>query len=148
MFNSSSPLFIKPSLRVDFLKWVLAFNASCSQKNVAKGIPAIKDICLLGQELYDQFTKRDGFQFQLDKKGLLILCQTEAMLKEEIHVASMAKREGLKVNEISTSDIHSLFPNTEIDALGGVHYHSDWHTTPDTFMENMKSYLVRSGVTI
>lgn len=148
MFNSSSPLFIKPSLRLDFLKWVLAFNASCSQKNVAKGIPAIKDICLLGQELYDQFTKRDGFKFHLDKKGLLILCQTEKMLKEEIHVASMAQREGLKANELSSSDIHSLFPNTEINALGGVHYHSDWHTTPGMFMENMKSYLVQSGVTI
>ena len=36
MFDSSSPLFIKPRLNINFLKWAWAFNKSCSKKNVVE----------------------------------------------------------------------------------------------------------------
>lgn len=148
MFNPSSPLFIRPSLRPEFLKWVWAFNKSCSAKNVTKGIPAIKDIAVLGRELYDDFKKEDGFAFHLDKKGLLMVCKTEKMLEEEIRVAEIAKQHGLDVNEISKEALKNIYPETTVDALGAVHYHSDWHTTPNTFMSAIKSYLEASGVVI
>ena len=33
MFNASSPLYIKPRLDLDFLKWTWAFNKSCNVKH-------------------------------------------------------------------------------------------------------------------
>ena len=36
MFNPASPLYIKPRLDADFLKWTWAFNKSCNSKHVAK----------------------------------------------------------------------------------------------------------------
>jgi len=101
MFNTSSPLYIKPRLNLDFLKWTWAFNKSCSAKHVTKAIPAIKDITLLSQDLYDDIKASDDFRFHYEKKGLLMLCQTEKMLEEEIKVAEIAKNEGLKVSILS-----------------------------------------------
>jgi len=95
MFNPSSPLFIKPRLDPDFIKWSWAFNASCSNSNVHRSIPAIKDITLLGKELYTEIKKQEDFRFQLEHKGLLMVCQTEKMLEEESEVAAIAKKEGL-----------------------------------------------------
>ena len=41
MLNKSSPLYIKPRLDSDFLKWIWAFNKSCNPKHVKKAIPVI-----------------------------------------------------------------------------------------------------------
>ncbi len=148
MFNPSSPLFIKPRLNSDFFQWAWAFNKSCSSQNVNQGIPAIKDIALLGQDLYSEIKETENFDFQLEKKGLLMICQTQKMLEEEIHVAEIAKKEGLAVRETSLAELKKMQPNVQLNAKGAVLYECDAHTTPHMFMEEMKSYLEASGVVI
>ena len=105
MFNKSSPLYIKPRLDTDFIKWTLAFNKSCTAKHVRKSIPIIKDITLLSQELYSNLKKDEGFLFHFENKGLLMLCQSEKMLEEEIKVANLAREIGLEASEISMEDL-------------------------------------------
>ena len=75
--NKSSPLYIKPRLDSDFLKWTWAFNKSCTAKHVNKAIPVIKDITLLSQELYTSIKQDVGFNFHYENKGLLMLCQSD-----------------------------------------------------------------------
>ncbi len=148
MFNSASPLFIKPRLNSNFISWVLAFNKSCSPKNVNKSISAIKEIAVLGRDLYSEIKNNEQFNFQLEQKGLLMICQTEKMLNEEIRVAKIAKNEGLSVTELSLQELKQLHPNTQIQAKGALHYQCDAHTTPQTFMNEMKAYLETVGVRI
>ncbi|WP_025663464.1 NAD(P)/FAD-dependent oxidoreductase [Aquimarina megaterium] len=148
MFNPTSPLFIKPRLNSDFLRWTWAFNKSCSVKNVNQGIAAIKDIAVLGRDLYSEIRSDENFTFQLEKKGLLMVCQTEKMLEEEIHVGKMATKEGLPVKELSFDELKQMEPNVQLQAKGAVLYECDWHTTPQTFMDEMKAFLEASGVTI
>ncbi len=148
MFNPTSPLFIKPRLNSDFLRWTWAFNKSCSVKNVNRGIAAIKDIAILGRDLYSEIRSDENFTFQLEKKGLLMLCQTEKMLEEEIHVGRIAIKEGLPVKELSFDELKQIEPNVQLQAKGAVLYECDWHTTPQTFMDEMKAFLEASGVTI
>lgn len=146
MFNSSSPLYIKPRLESDFLKWVLAFNKSCNANHVKKAIPAIKSISLLSQDLYDDIKQAENFSFHYEKKGLLMLCQTEKMLEEEVKTAHLAKREGLDASEISLQDLKTLEPNVNINVKGATYYKCDSHTTPHEFMIEMKTYLQTVGV--
>ena len=146
MFDKTSPLYIKPRLDLDFLKWTLAFNNSCNAKHVAKAIPAIKDIALLSQDLYDDIKVSEGFRFHYEKKGLLMLCQTEKALEEEIKIAAVAKNEGLDVSTLSSDEINKLEPNTTINSIGATYYLCDSHTTPHEFMEDMKAHLKSSGV--
>ena len=138
MFNSSSPLYIKPRLDFDFLRWTWAFNKSCNAKHVQKAAPVIRDISVLSQELYNDIKKTENFSYHYDKKGLLMLCQTEKMLKEEKKVADLAKDLGLEAREVSLEEINKLEPNVEINALGGIHYTCDHHSTPNEFMKEMK----------
>lgn len=148
MFNPASPLYIKPRLDADFLKWTMAFNKSCTEKHVAKAIPAIKNITLLSQELYDSIKKDESFTFHYEKKGLLMLCQTDKLLEEEIETAHLAKREGLDAKEVSLDELKHLEPNVQIKVKGATYYDCDSHTTPHEFMEEMKLHLKRVGVII
>ena len=51
MFDSSSPFYIQPRLNIPFIKWLLAFNKSCTEKNVKNSIRPIIDLSVLSQEL-------------------------------------------------------------------------------------------------
>lgn len=146
MFNSASPLYIKPRFDRELLQWALAFNKSCNNVHVTKAIPAIKDITLLSQELFDDIKGSNGFTFHYEKKGLLMLCQTEKMLTEEIGTAHRAKQEGLDAEELSLTDLKVLEPNVELKIKGATYYKCDSHTTPHEFMRDMKTHLQNAGV--
>jgi len=146
MFNPSSPLYIKPRFELDFLKWAWAFNKSCNVKHVNKAIPLIKDISLLSQELYDEIKQTENFKFHYEKKGLLMLCQTEKMLESEIKIAQIAANEGLDVEILSANEVKALEPNVQMDVIGASYFKCDSHTTPHEFMMDMKTYLKSNGV--
>jgi len=148
MFNTSSPLYIKPRLDLDFLKWVWAFNSSCNKSHVEKSIPAIKDIALLSQELYDDIKKNENFTFHYKKKGLLMLCQTDKMLEAEIKASQLASNEGLEAKAIDQAELKLLEPNVKINVKGATFYQGDSHTTPHEFMDEMKIHLKKVGVKI
>ena len=147
MLNKSSPLYIKPRLDSDFLKWIWAFNKSCNPKHVQKAIPVIKDITLLSQELYDSIQQDEGFSFHYDKRGLLMLCQTDKMLEEEVEVAHIAKQHGLDVSELNLEALKKLEPHVNFNVKGATYFKCDSHMTPHEFMVDMKAHLKISGVT-
>ena len=147
MFNPSSPLYIKPRLDLDFLKWTWAFNKSCNAKHVVKSAPVIRDISVLSQELYNDIKTTENFRFHYEKKGLLMLCQTEKMLEEEVKMADLAQSLGLEAKEITKEEIKQLEPNVEINTIGAAYFKCDHHTTPQEFMTEMKTYLKQVGVT-
>ena len=146
MFSSKSPLYIKPRLNADFLKWTMAFNSSCSEKNVTKAIPAIRDINLLSRDLYSDIKAEEHFNFQLKKDGLLMLCKTEHMLEEEAHVLALANKEGLPARMLSAEEVQQKMPNADLDIKGAAFYECDHHTTPGEFMEELKTLLQAKGV--
>ncbi len=146
MFNSSSPLFIKPRLDLDFLKWTLAFNKSCNVSHVKRSIPVIKEISVLSQDLYSDIKREENFKFHYEKKGLLMLCQTNKMLEEEIEVAQIAKNAGLEVEELDLAGLKKIEPNVKLNVKGATYYKSDTHSTPKEFMDEMKAYLISVGV--
>ncbi|MFC0603012.1 NAD(P)/FAD-dependent oxidoreductase [Winogradskyella pulchriflava] len=146
MFNSSSPLYIKPRLDSDFIKWTWAFNKSCNANHVKKSAPVIRDISVLSQKLYEEIKTSERFTSQYEKKGLLMLCQTQKMLDEELEMAKMAVELGLEAKEVNPTEIKVLEPNVEINAIGAIYYKCDHHSTPHEFMNEMKSHLKNAGV--
>jgi len=149
MFNSSSPFYLKPRLDLDFIKWAWQFNASSTMAKVEKAIPLIKDINLLSKELYTQIHESgDLGDFQLVKKGLLMLYKTEKEGLHEKEVSKRAQDEGLEVREPTMKELQNLQPNLSPEILGAVHYECDAHTTPDEIMRNLKNYLREQGVII
>jgi len=148
MFDPSSPFYIKPRMDLDFLQWAWAFNKSCNAKHVEESIRVIRDISLLSEDLYKDIQGEAGFDFKHEKKGILMLCQTEKMLEEEIKVAKMAHEIGLEVDELNATQVQELESGVKVNSIGATHYLCDSHTTPHEFMKNMKDYLEQVGVII
>lgn len=149
MFNSSSPFYMKPRWDIDFFKWSWYFYKSSTKEKVEKAIPVIKDISVLSRELFEDIKKsKDLGDFQLERKGLLMLFKSEKEGELEMRTANKAKILGLEVSELNYTALHALEPNVEMDVKGAIHYQCDGHTTPNQFMHKMLAYLKTAGVCI
>jgi D-amino-acid dehydrogenase len=149
MFNSSSPFYLKPRFDMDFLLWAWYFNKSSTRSHVEKAIPLIKDINLLSKELYSQLhSSGDLGDFQLEKKGLLMLYKTKKEGRHEKEVARRAAEEGLEAKELSRRELDRIQPNLSPEIMGAVHYLCDAHTSPQEIMDKLKLWLTANGVAI
>ncbi len=148
MLNPSSPFYIKPRLDKYFLQWSLNFKKSATASKVEKAIPVIKDINILGRELYKEIKSSGDINFHYERKGLLMLYKTDKAGEEEWEVGQRAIKEGLNVKNITAEEVRKMEPNANIDCKGAVYFDSDAHMTPKEFMTEMLSYLKAKGVTI
>lgn len=148
MFNPKSPLYIKPRLDSEFLKWAWAFKKSATPSKVEKSIKPILDINLLSRDLYESLKHSKDFNFHYEKKGLLMCYKTDKVGEEEWEVGKRGVSEGLQVEHLSASEVSKLEPKANLNIKGAVYYHSDAHMTPNNFMQEMMSYLINNGVSI
>lgn len=149
MFDSSSPFYMKPRLDMDFIKWAWYFKRSSTKDKVEKAMPVIRDINVLSRELYEGIKdSKDLGDFQLERKGLLMIYKTEKEGNREIEVGKRARELGLEVENLDVEGLKKVEPNIEIDAMGAVHYQCDRHTTPTQFMRKIIPFLGQNGVDI
>jgi len=149
MFNSSSPFYMKPRLDVDFLKWAWNFKKSATHQKVEQAIPVIKEVNVLSRELFLSIKESEDLgSFHLERKGLLMLYQTNKERDHELMVSEKAKFMGLEVKELDQDGVSKIEPDININAKGAIHYECDGHSTPSDFMTRMKEYLVNNEVTL
>ena len=118
LFNSRSPFYVKPSLSIDLIRWGLRFIKSATQQNVERAAIPFRDINLLSRFLYEELQASPGFDFALEKKGVLMYYKTEKFALEEIHLAAKAQALGLDVTVLNKEEVQALEPGTEMDMLG------------------------------
>lgn len=147
MLNSSSPLYIKPRWDVDFFKWALLFKKSATKSNVQRSIPLLKELNLKSQFLFEEMLSSLDFTFHYEKKGVLMVYSTAKSEEEEHMMAERAVEEGLDVSCMSKGELEELQPVFSNYVKGAVHYKCDAHTTPNYFMDQMKTWLRSKGVT-
>jgi len=149
MFSPTSPFYMKPRWDTEFFKWSWYFHKSSTKEKVALAIPLIKEINLISRELFTSIKNSgDLGDFQLERKGLLMLYKTDKEGEHEMQVAEKAAILGLEVSMLDKQSLDLLQPNVTMDVKGAIHYECDGHTTPTEFMEKMLAYLKQSGVII
>ena len=149
MFSSKSPFYIHPRLDYKLLQWCLLFFKSANQKQVEKAIPFLKNLSLLSKALYLNFKdEHPEAHLALQEKGLMMVYQTEAVEKEEVEFAHLARKYGLEAEVLIPSDIRNVEPNLEVKAKGAVLFPGDAHLDPGALYSFLKTYLEEKGVKI
>jgi D-amino-acid dehydrogenase len=148
MFNSRSPFYVKPSLDFSLISWGLKFMKSATQANVERAAPYLRDYHLLSKQLYEDLAKEAGFDFGLEKKGILMLYKTERAGEEEIHVGKDAQKLGLDVEMLTKEQVQEIEPGIKLDVAGAVHYHCDAHLYPSALFNQLLEYIGNKGAAV
>ncbi|MFT3680243.1 MAG: FAD-dependent oxidoreductase [Ferruginibacter sp.] len=148
MFNSRSPFYVKPSLNSNLISWGLKFLKSATVKNTEQAALPLRDINLLSKTLYEELSSQPGFDFAMEKKGIIMYFKTAKTGEEEIHLAEKARSMGLDAAALDQKELQALEPETALDVLGGIHYRCDAHLYPNFLMQQLLTHLKKAGVHI
>lgn len=146
MLDDTSPFYVKPRLDAEWIRWCLRFFKSSNQRNVDDNMGLLSALLKYSQHLYVEL-EDTGLQMNLKKAGIIMVCNTDHTLHEEINLAKKASLIGIHTTLLNTDEIRSINPGVQIKAVGGVHYVDDMHLTPIVLFNSLKSHLTSKGVT-
>ena len=148
LLNPKAPVAIKMPPSIDFLNWSFRFMKTANQRFVREASVVLKDLTSFSHSLYQDLAKGNNFPFQLNEKGLLMVCQSQRILKEEAEAAHLANDLGVLAGVLSREELLTMEPGLSQDVLGGVYYPGDGNIVPGELMKNLITWLEKSGVTI
>jgi D-amino-acid dehydrogenase len=146
MWNSRSPFYVEPRLNAALISWGMNFMRSATAKHVAESAIPLRDIALLSQQLYEEWTTIPGFDFAYEKKGLLEMFQTEANEEHSHHVADEAAKLGLEAVMLSKEEVQAMEPQVELNIRGALYFKCDAHLYPQKLMKGLINNLQQKGV--
>lgn len=146
MLNNKSPFYIRPSLDRNLISWGWKFIKSATLKHLEYAAGYLLDINLLSKNLYEQMAARRGFNFAMEKKGIIVYYKTPKAREEELRLCEKAVHMGLDVQALQEHGIREIEPDMECNVLGAVHYRCDAHLYPNQLITQLINHLKKSGV--
>ncbi len=148
MFDPESPFSIRPRPSWELITWGLQFYRASSPVRVNRAMPVLRDMALRSRAIFAELADREGFAFELQKKGLLVLCKTRMALEHEAGLAATAGSLGLEAEVLDAEGVRGKDPGVEIDVTGGVYFAQDCHLDPARFLGDLRREVVRMGGTV
>jgi len=145
MLNSKSPFYMRPRLDPALWSWCWKFFRHANARHVENSKPLLSTLSLESRRLF--LGLADELNFNLETRGLMMLCQTEAGLEEEAKVAAMAKEVGVDAEVCDAARVRELDPDAKMDVVGGVWFSQDCHLDPLEFMEELRRGIRERGGT-
>lgn len=143
LLNPESPFFIRPQLDLELIRWCLRFASFCTPEHVAQVGPMLRDLNLASRQLYAQLAETEDFG--LEKRGLLMLCNTQQGLDNEAATAIQAQKIGLQANILNAAETATLDPTISMNIRGAVHYPEDCHLAPHRFISLLYKKTIEMG---
>ena len=119
---------------------------SATQKHVSTSAIPLRDVALLSQKEYENWTTVPGFDFAYEHKGLLEIFQTEPVAEHAHHLVDKAHELGLDTVLLNAEELQQLEPHTNIKALGAILFKCDGHLYPQKLMHGLLHILREKGV--
>jgi D-amino-acid dehydrogenase len=146
MWNPESPFYIKPRLDAELISWAWKFVRAANMKHVKRSAPLIRDLSFASRACFEELDDLTGNDFNLVKRGLVMLCKTQSALDHEAEYAAQANELGVPAEVLDAAQLAQLDPDVTLDVAGGIYFPKDCHLSPNQFMAGLKIQCDRLGV--
>lgn len=146
MFKAKAPFAFKFPPTLEQILWSWMFMGKADQEHVDKCETILKDLNLESRRLYELLAEDLGVGYQLNKRGLLMLCKEEKTLLAEKKLAKRANEIGVRASVHDLEGLKKIDPTITMDVLGGIHFEDDCHLTPQDFIAALIKKLREMGV--
>ena len=146
LLDPESPLYIKPRLDGDLLRWLWQFLRSSNRRTFLRSIPILRDLSRESLRLYREWMDEEGIEVPFAQAGLLIVFRTEKGFREGKSLADTLARFDLQSRVLSGDEVRAWVPHVRADVVGGVHYVEDAHFDPAAFLRAFAPKVEARGV--
>lgn len=145
MFNPESPFYIHPRMDGELLKWLWRYFMASNEKQMQRGMPVLRDLTSESLQLFKRINEDEKISYGFEHRGLLILYNTAAGEKANLHEAHLAEKIGVEARILNNTQLNELEPNVKILCRGGLYFPNDGHLIPDQFVIAMAELSKKTG---
>ena len=147
MLRRDSPLYIRPSLEREFVKFMLGMWRSCNAPAQQAGFEAHLRLAASSGEAYDRY-RSDGLDFELRHDGLLMAFTDPHNLEHHRGLLELARRYDRDPQVLLGDEVRVQEPKLSDQVVGGIYFPREEHLDPPALMGALHRRLVELGVTI
>ena len=147
MTKPDSPFYIRPRPSPSLVSWLWKFRAACSEENVERAMPVLRDLTMTGVELFRELDDACESDFGLGTAGVAYVYRTEEGLANGRNEAAYVAKVGLQAEELDRDGVRE-FAGLESTAIGGMLHPYDGHVTPGKYVHALAEAFERGGGTI
>ncbi|SDU94802.1 D-amino-acid dehydrogenase [Microlunatus sagamiharensis] len=147
MFRRDSPLYIRPSLDPQFVRFMLGMWRSCNAPAQQAGFEAHLRLAQSSGEAYDRY-RADGLDFELRHDGLLMAFLEEHNLDHHRPLLELARRYDRDPQVLLGDDARVQEPQLTDRVHGAIYLPREDHLDPPALMRALHARLLELGVTI
>jgi D-amino-acid dehydrogenase len=148
ILRRSSPLYVKPSLDMRQLAWLLNFAARCTTGHVEHAVLARQRILQFSNRLYETFFEKEKVNCDRQRQGSLLVYRSEAAMHSYNRSIGYLRQFGLQAKPYVGDALYELEPALREDVYGGWYHSFDSHVRPDFLLREWQNVLIRDGVQI
>lgn len=146
MASRESPFALRWQADPQLWRWAYRFMQACRADHVERAAPLLRDLHQASRAMVLAWAQQHPGAFRVNTRGLLMLCQTEKMLEHETALANDAQRWGIDARVLDAAGVRASEPETEVVAVGGVHYPGDATLCPAALLDFLTAACRQAGV--
>ena len=147
MLRRDSPLYIRPSLRPEFVKFMLGMWKSSNGPAQRAGFEAHLQLAQGTIRAYDDY-RADGLNFELRHDGLLMAFVQKDNLDHHLENLDVVRSFDLDPQVLIGDDVRVQEPRLSDRVYGGIYFPQEEHLDPNALMRALHHRLLELGVTI
>lgn len=148
MFDSSSPLWIRPTLSPEVLHWLMTFHRHCNQAHMDRSLATL---CAMGWQTIhalEQMLDAESIDCLYRRSGWLDLVMDSRNLPAAAAEGKSLAKYGYVTAAIDGAELRRNDPAFTKDVAGAIHYLDSAIIHPAQLVRGLAAALPRYGVTI
>jgi D-amino-acid dehydrogenase len=147
MLRPDSPLYIKPSLRPDFLKFMFGMWRKSNARDQRAGFEGHLRLAADTLQIFDEY-RADGMDFEMHTNGLLMAFMEKDNFDHHIDNLDLASQYGRQPKVLDRDAVHEQEPLLTDGVLGGIYFPQERHVDPGAMCAALHKRLVAMDVKI
>ena len=147
MLHSDSPLYVRPSLEPDFVRFMLAMARRCNASDFDAVFRANLTLCEGTMDLLDQMSA-DGVAFEMHTDGLFMAHADEHNFHKRVAGLATSREYGMDPEVLSGPQLAEREPGLKPTLAGAVYFPHVRFIRPDSFMAGLAQRCRGLGVQI
>jgi D-amino-acid dehydrogenase len=146
--KGTSPLYIKPTLDIKRLTWLLKFASKCNDSHMKQAAKDKFEILNYSISLFDTLLALKKISCDYEKEGILTVYKDQKNFENFHATNEFLNTFHLGAQRIDKKELQEFEPALKNDMAGAWLNKTDWHLKPDMLMASWRKHLTQKGLII
>lgn len=137
MLKSDSPLYVRPSVQPEFVRFMFAMARHCNSRDYRAGLRANLELGERTMALLDAY-EQDGIDFEMHREGLVVAFTDPHGLEHHEANFDVLAAAGLDPKVLTPTEVATLEPALSAEKIaGGISFPHERHLRPDLLVDGL-----------